>query len=318
VSGYRRAASPGMLRFRARILGEIRAFFAARGVLEVETPALSRSAATDLHLDSVAAELASLGRRWLHTSPEFAMKRLLADGIGDCYQICRVFRDGELGRWHQPEFTILEWYRVGWDEQALMDEVEALLHAVLGTRTSVRISYRDAFVAALGVDPWVGPAPLAAALKACSIDVPADTGDDALLDLAFGAVVAPGLDPERVTFVHDFPPAQAALAQIRPGRPPIAARFEAFARGLELANGWAELTDPAEQARRFERERQERVRQGRYVPECDEDFLAALERGLPESAGVAIGLDRLVAAAARAHSLAEVLGFVHEDGGVRD
>ena len=191
---YAATASHDTLRRRAAILAAIRGFFAARGVLEVETPALSTAGAPDPALESVVAQVASLGPRpqYLHTSPEFAMKRLLAAGSGDIYQICRVFRDDELGRWHQPEFTLLEWYRVGWDEQRLMDEVEALIGAALAAAgrpsppRSVRTRYADAVRAALGAGPETSTAELAARLAASGIDVPRGLGHDALLDLALG------------------------------------------------------------------------------------------------------------------------------------
>jgi elongation factor P--(R)-beta-lysine ligase len=266
-----RTATLETLRLRAEMLARVRAFFAARGVLEVETPLLSPAAASDPALESIAAHVGSLGAiRYLHTSPELAMKRLLASGAGDIYQICAVFRDGEIGRWHQPEFTMLEWYRLGFDDDRLMDEVEAL-----------------------------------------GVDVPPGLDDDALLDLAFAVGVAPALPREAWTFVHEFPASQAALARIKPSHPAVAARFELFASGLELANGFAELTDAREQRRRFEADREVRRTRGLPLNPIDEDFLAALEQGLPECAGVALGFDRLVAVAAGLPSLAEAVAFAH-------
>lgn len=329
MSGFRRAASARMLRARATMMAQIRAYFAARGVLEVETPTLSRAGITDLHLEPLVTQITGSGRRFLHTSPEYAMKRLLADGLGDIYQICRVYRDGELGRWHQPEFTMLEWYRIGHDEQQLMDEVESLLKSLLpdGTR-SRRIAWRQALAAASGVDADAGtsarrhsrsiPGPdssadeLAMMLRERGCDVPAGLSSGAVLDLAFSSLVVPALDPTVLTFVYDFPAQQAALARLKPGSPPVAARFEAFFGGLELANGFAELTDSAEHRRRFAREADQRAAVGRAAVPLDEDFLAALERGLPECAGVAVGLDRLFAAALGASDLSEVMAFVHD------
>src|SRR5690606_35625685 len=229
------------LRRRAGILAAIRRFFAARGVLEVETPALSAAGVSDLHLEHVTAHAHALGgparTLYLHTSPEYAMKRLLAAGGGDIYQMGRVFRDDELGRWHEPEFVLLEWYRVGWTDAELMDEVAALFAEVLQpARGPVFVRYADAFRDALGCDALAdAPATLAAGLAAAGIDVPAGLTRDALLDLGFAAAVAPRFDAGAVTFVHDFPPSQAALARLRPGPPPVAARFEAFYGGLELA-----------------------------------------------------------------------------------
>jgi elongation factor P--(R)-beta-lysine ligase len=324
---YSRAATLATLRLRADVLARIRAFFAARGVLEVETPALSPSGVSDLALESVTAEVQSLGARrlYLHTSPEYAMKRLLASGSGDIYQLARVFRDDELGRWHQPEFTLLEWYRVGWDELELMTEVEQLLRATLmlattapaveelrafAPRGAVRVTYGEACVRELGLAPTSPTPSLVAAIRGRGVDVPAGLGHDAVLDLAFSTVLAPGFAPDALTFVHDYPASQAALARLKPGPAPVAARFEVFARGIELANGFAELTDAAEQRGRFEAELDARRRAGRAAPPLDEELLAALER-LPPCAGVAIGVDRLVALAAGADSVAAAMSFAH-------
>jgi lysyl-tRNA synthetase class 2 len=301
------------LRRRAALVASVREFFAARGVLEVETPALSRAGVSDLALESVIAAVRSLGgTHYLHTSPEYAMKRLIAAGSGDIYQICRVFRDDELGRWHQPEFTMLEWYRVGWDELALMDEVAELLLALFGRGdwTVRRRTYTECLRDCVGAEPTDDSATLAARLAALGIDVPRGLDHDALLDLAFGAVVAPRLGARTLTLVHDYPASQAALARLK-GDPPVAARFEAFAGGLELANGFCELTDAVEQRRRFEAQLAIRRAAGRPVPPLDEDLLAALERGLPPCAGVAVGLDRVIAVALRVEGLDEVLPFPH-------
>ena len=313
---YRLTAATDTLRLRARMLARTRAFFAARGVLEVETPALSEAAPTDPALESVEAAVGALGRaQYLHTSPELAMKRLLAAGVGDMYQICRVFRDGELGRWHQPEFTMLEWYRVGWDDDRLMDEVEALVRDALGETARAwpaeRVTYRHAFDRALGVDPLRDAQGVGARLAEHGVDVPPGLDADALLDLALSVVIVPGFARDALTFVHDYPPTQAALARIKPGEPPVAARFELFAGGLELANGFFELTDAREQRRRFESDRAVRRRRGQRTPPLDEDFLAALEQGLPACAGVALGFDRLVAVAGALPSLADAVAFAH-------
>jgi elongation factor P--(R)-beta-lysine ligase len=314
---YARAGSLEALRARARMLARIRAFFAARGVLEVETPALSSAGVSDLALDSVLASARSLGVTplYLHTSPEYAMKRLLADGAGDIYQIGRVFRDDELGRWHQPEFTLLEWYRIGFDDVRLMDEVEALLRDALaedGTAwRSERVSYRDALARSLGVDSEASNAEIAASLDERGVDVPQGLAQDALLDLAFASIVVPSFAADTLTFVWNYPASQAALARLKVGTPTVAARFEVFARGIELANGFHELTDAAEQRRRFENEIVARRRLGRHVPPLDEAFLDALARGLPDCAGVAVGLDRLVALALGADGIAHAMAFVH-------
>jgi elongation factor P--(R)-beta-lysine ligase len=292
------------------MLSRVRQFFGERDVLEVETPALSKAGVTDLHLESVSAKLRSLGVCYLHTSPEYAMKRLLAAGSGDIYQICRVYRDGELGRWHQPEFTLLEWYRVGFDESMLMDEVERLLGLLLSPAGVRRTSYGAAFRELLGIDPHADLTALPAALRGRGIDVPDALEPNALLDLAFAEAIGPSLDPAQLTFIYDFPASQAALARVKPGNPPVAARFEAFAGGLELANGFAELTDPREQRARFQAELEQRRRQGRPMPPLDEAFLADLEH-LPPCAGVAVGLDRVVAVAGRLGDVASAMSFAH-------
>ncbi len=311
---YTLSATGALLRERAALLGRIRAFFAERGVLEVETPALSAAGISDPAIESVTADLG--GRRhWLHTSPEYAMKRLLAAGVGDCYQICRVFREGELGRWHQPEFTMLEWYRVGWDETALMDEVEELIERAMEdsilSRPGTRLSYARAFERRLGINPQGELSGLPDRLADFGIDVPDGLDRDALLDLAFSEAVAARFEPGVLTFIHDYPASQAALAAIKPQTPPLAARFEAFAGSIELANGFRELTDAAEQRARFEKEIETRRARGQAVAPLDEAFLEALEQGLPPCAGVAVGVDRLVALGAGLDNVADAMSFAH-------
>jgi lysyl-tRNA synthetase class 2 len=318
---YARGASIDTLRQRAAMLEAIRAFFAARGVLEVETPALSSAGVTDPAIESVVAAVRSLGAapQYLQTSPEFAMKRLLAAGSGDIYQLCRVFRDDELGRWHQPEFTMLEWYRVGWDEQRLMTEVAELIEASLASVDSgeprerqrvVRLSYAEAVEAALGIGPGAPTAELAAALEKQRVDVPRGLSHDAVLDLAFGTVVLASFDAAAVTCVYDYPASQAALARVKATSPPVAARFEVFSGGIELANGFHELADAVEQRRRFVKDIEARRAAGRDAPPLDEDLLLALP-ALPDCAGVALGVDRLVALAAGHDNLAAALAFAH-------
>ena len=311
---YTLSATGALLRERAALLGRIRAFFAERGVLEVETPALSAAGISDPAIESVTADLG--GRRhWPHTSPEYAMKRLLAAGVGDCYQICRVFREGELGRWHQPEFTMLEWYRVGWDETALMDEVEELIERAMEdsilSRPGTRLSYARAFERRLGINPQGELSGLPDRLADFGIDVPDGLDRDALLDLAFSEAVAARFEPGVLTFIHDYPASQAALAAIKPQTPPLAARFEAFAGSIELANGFRELTDAAEQRARFEKEIETRRARGQAVAPLDEAFLEALEQGLPPCAGVAVGVDRLVALGAGLDNVADAMSFAH-------
>jgi lysyl-tRNA synthetase class 2 len=315
---YAPGASLPTLRQRAAVLAAVRSFFAARGVLEVETPALSSAGATDPALESIVARARSLGTQYLQTSPEFAMKRLLAAGSGDIYQMCRVFRDDELGRWHQPEFTLLEWYRVGWDEQRLMTEVAELIVSALAAvapaastaRPIVRLSYAQALSGALGAQPDAPTAELVRLLDRQGIDAPIGLDHDAVLDLAFGTVVLASFDASAVTLVYDYPASQAALARVKPTTPPVAARFEAFSGGIELANGFHELKDAAEQRRRFVADIERRRAAGRDAPPIDEQLLSALP-SLPDCAGVALGFDRLVALATGRSELAAVLAFAH-------
>ena len=307
------------LRLRARMLETVRRHFAASGALEVETPTMVQAGVTDVHLESLEVHRADGTRAgFLHTSPEYAMKRLLAAGAPDIWQLCRVFREGERGRRHNPEFTMVEWYRLGIDHHALMDDVERLLRALIETARPVgptrRVTYRDAFVESLGLDPLVAPLDaIRAALSGKGVDVPQSVAGerDALLDLAMSLAVAPAFAPDAITFLYDFPASQAALARIRG---PVASRFEAFWGGLELANGFHELGDADEQARRFEADRAERTHRGQPDREPDLRFIAALAAGLPPCAGVAMGLDRVVMIAAGADSIDDVIAFPVERG----
>ncbi len=319
---WRPSADLSVLRLRAELLAQIRAFFAARGVLEVETPALSAAAITDPHLASFNTCYSGPGSQhgrplYLHTSPEFAMKRLLAAGSGCIYQIARVFRDGEAGSRHNPEFTLLEWYRVGFDHHRLMDEVAELVGMLLAGRLALaepeRLSYRQIFQHHLNLDPHRATvADLAACAETRNVSIP--TGmplddPDPWLDLLLTHCVEPRLGSGRLTFVHDYPASQAALARLRPDDPPVGERFELYINGIELANGFHELGDTVEQRHRFAQENAARRAAGLPIMPMDEHLLAALEFGLPDCAGVALGFDRLVMLATRKTSLAEVLAF---------
>jgi len=307
---------------RAELLARARAFFAARGVLEVETPALSAAAITDPHLASFRTVYSGPGPRhgrtlYLHTSPEFPMKRLLAAGSGCIYQIARVFRDGEAGHRHNPEFTLLEWYRVGFDHHRLMDEVAELVTELLAGRLALadpeRLSYRQLFQRHLNLDPHrASVVELAACAETRGMPIPPGMPTDQTdpwLDLLLTHWIEPRLEPGRLIFVYDYPVSQAALARLRPGDPPVGERFELYVNGLELANGFHELGDADEQRRRFEMENAARRTQGLPVMPIDEKLLLAIEAGLPDCAGVALGFDRLVMLAAGKASLAEVLAF---------
>lgn len=306
------------LRLRAQINALIRRFFQQRQVMEVETPILSEAGNTDPNIASFHLEFS--GRtdrasrtRWLRTSPEFGMKRLLAAGVGDCYELGRVFRDGEAGGRHNPEFTLLEWYRVGWDHHQLMDEVAALLRAAMalvGRTMTVEIaSYRDMYNRHLDVDPMTdAESALRAALGDIRIDPAGLTRDD-WLDLLMTHRIQPSFRADHLTVVHDYPASQSALARIRAGDPPVAERFECYLGALELANGYHELTDAHEQRQRFDRDLGARAQRGEAVPPMDAKLLAALEHGLPQCAGVALGVDRLLMAMLGTDHIDEVLAF---------
>ncbi|MDR3414986.1 MAG: EF-P lysine aminoacylase EpmA [Nevskia sp.] len=308
---WRPRASNGVLQARARFYLAIRSYFGRAGVLEVETPILSAAATVDPHIDSFATR----ENLWLQTSPEFAMKRLLAAGSGPVYQIARVFRREEAGRHHNPEFSLLEWYRPGWDHLRLMQELEDLLRGcgVPGQAPWSRISYRDAFLRHAGLDPF--ECGLEQLRQACAGQLNLDGGlrqesdRDLYLDLLMSSRVGPRLGCDGPEFLYDFPASQAALARVRPGDPPLAERFELFWQGVELANGFHELTDAVEQRQRFERDRARRAAEGREAPPYDDRLIAALEAGLPRCAGVALGLDRVLMLMLGLPSVAETLCF---------
>jgi len=321
MNDWKPSATFTALRLRARLYQAIRAFFAERDVLEVETPLLSQSGNTDPNI--VSFELRFSGRtdggprtRWLRTSPEYPLKRLLAAGLGDCYELGRVFRDGEAGGRHNPEFTMLEWYRVGWDHDRLIDEVATLVQVALAmvgrSATMQRISFRELYLQRLQVDPFTADdATLRAALGGIDIDPRGLVRDD-WLDLLMTHRLQPAFDPDRLLAVYDYPASQCALARIRPDDPPVAERFEAYLGPLELANGYHELGDAGEQRTRFDRDRD--VRRGRRdaVPPLDERLLSALQAGLPDCAGVALGVDRLLMAMTGSDRIADVLAFPFE------
>jgi elongation factor P--(R)-beta-lysine ligase len=301
------------------MLAAAREFFAKRGVLEVETPILSAAAVSDPQIESLATRVAGMAApAYLCTSPEYAMKRLLAAGSGDIYQICKVFRDGERGRWHNPEFTMIEWYRVGMDDSALMSELEMLVRALLAPERqpapAERLSYSAALVRHAGVDAFASSeSELRKAAERHGIFCDAKLDRDATLDLLMGLVVGPRLGRERPCFICDYPASQAALARLKPphprGAPPVAARFELYLDGVELANGFHELVVEREQRARFTQELQSRRARGQAQPPLDENLLAALAAGMPDCSGVALGFDRLVAIALGADRLADAMAF---------
>ncbi|MCF6218299.1 MAG: EF-P lysine aminoacylase GenX [Gammaproteobacteria bacterium] len=320
--GWSPSATLENLKKRASILSEIRMFFTSRAVLEVETPILSRAALSDPSIESFSTRYVgpgvSQGRDfYLQTSPEFAMKRLLASGCGAIYQICKVFRQGESGQRHNPEFTMLEWYRPGWSHHQLMLEVEALVCELLAPYRDLaateRVTYQSAFLSHVGVDPFFATLD---ELKACAeglgISISWKSGDttrDEWLDLILSHAIEPHLGLGRLTFLCDYPPSQAALAVVRPGKPDVAERFELYLEGVELANGFHELVDAEEQRQRFEGDIVRRRESGLVQNPLDEAFLSALSSGMPPCAGVALGLDRLLMLACDVDSIEKVMAF---------
>lgn len=306
------------LRQRARLNALIRHFFAERDVLEVETPIMSAAGNTEPNIEGFHTRFsghvdAGSAQRWLRTSPEYPLKRLLAAGVGDCYELGRVFRNGEAGGRHNPEFTMLEWYRLGWDHHRLIDETITLVQeslALVGRpRASVRIvSYRDLFLQAVALDPFLADeSQLRAGLGDVGIAPDGLTRDD-WLDLLMTHRIQSQFAVDAITVIHDWPASQAALAKIRPGTPPLAERFELYLGPVELANGYHELNDAHEQRQRFARDLAVRAARGAEQPPLDEPFLAALP-SLPACAGVAVGVDRLLMALAGTPRIADVLAF---------
>jgi lysyl-tRNA synthetase class 2 len=321
---WRPTASLDALRLRATLLARLRAWFEREEVLEVDTPALSCAAATSPQLASFTSRYHGPGARhdallYLHTSPEFPMKRLLAAGSGSIYQICKVFRDGEYGPRHNPEFTLLEWYRTHHDHLDLMNDVERLLTTVLDgifpIRNVFHWRYRDLFREFIQLDPFNTTVPeLQAVLESRLALVPVGMQDadlDSWLDLVMTHIIEPRLGAGLI-FVRDYPVTQSALARLRPGNPPVASRFEAYLNGVELANGFHELADVHEQRMRFDYENRMRVQIGLPAMPLDEQLQAALAEGLPDCAGVALGLDRLLMVVSGAERLADVLSFDFE------
>ena len=320
MSDWRPSAGFEDLRLRAALNALVRRYMHERGVVEVETPVLSVAGNTEPNIASFALEFS--GRtdgaprtRWLRTSPEHPLKRLLAAGFGDCYELGRVFRDGEAGGRHNPEFTMLEWYRVGWDHRALVDECAGLVLQALAltgrAATVVRTGYRALYRDRLGVDPATAPIDaLSAALGDVAID-PAGLERDDWLDLLMTHRLQPAFPEGQLLAVLDFPASQCALARLRqePDGTAVAERFELYLGPLELANGYHELADAAEQGARFDRDRQRRAARGQAAPPRDEHLLAALASGLPDCAGVALGMDRLLMAMLGTDRIADVLAF---------
>jgi lysyl-tRNA synthetase class 2 len=318
-SDFLPTASWDRLRLRAELLARTRAFFAARGFLEVETPLLSADVVIDRHLDPLSVVLPRDPRRpevgqnlWLQTSPEFGMKRLLAAGADAIYQITRAFRAGEAGALHNPEFTIVEWYRRGDAMADGMQLLSDLAEVLLGFGPAERVSYAEVFEAHARINPHrATPAELAELARSRGISFSAGLADsdrDGWLNLLLAHLVEPHLGLARPTLVYDYPAGQAALAQVD-GEEPVAKRFELYARGIELANGYQELLDPEIFRARNQTANAQRIADGKPPLPLDSRLLQAMEHGLPACTGVALGFDRAVMLAAGATSVADVMAF---------
>lgn len=298
-------ASLKNLTLRANSVQKIRDFFRQRGVLEVETPQWLTSVAPELHQDPIACCQGG----FLHSSPETSMKRLLAAGSGPIYQICRAFRADELGRYHNPEFTMLEWYRPGWSYKKLMKEVEKLVVELLApTEKTLYLTYRQAFLQYANVDPFVDREDTL--LRALQENPPNNLDREGMLDLLLTQRLETALKKRGgMVFLYDYPPHAAAMAQIDSGITPVARRFELYLEGVELANGYQELTDAKEQRNRLLKTNEQRHLLGKSPLPIDENFMQAMYHGLPDCSGVALGLDRLIMVLAGVDTIGEVMAF---------
>ncbi len=304
-----------MLQARAELLSTLRQFFFQRSVMEVDVPVLARSSVTDINIESIPANIYSESG-YLQTSPEYFMKRLLSQGAGDIFCLGKAFRNGEQGCRHNPEFSLLEWYRCGWDEHQLMDEIAELISLVFAARSSqplaiTKRTYGDCFSQILGIDPH-GADLVELQENAVAASSDSWTGESRAncLDLLFSQLVEPQL-PSGLVFVYDYPACQSALAQLHndtQGRQ-VSRRFEVFLNGLELANGYFELTDIAEQQQRFDGDNAQRIEASKPQIPVDRHLLAALDHGMPSCAGVAMGVDRLLMQLEGADSITQVMPF---------
>ena len=306
---------------RAAVIATVREFFNVRNVLEVETPALSQGTVTDVYLDALTCEYNFLAESsidesdtlYLQTSPEYHMKRLLASGYGCIYQIAKAYRHEEFGRYHNPEFTMLEWYRIGFNQFDLMSEVVELLKSVLACNEPLLTSYQDIFIKTVAIDPLTATFNELCELLTQhekSADWLIESGDtDQLLQFIFTEIIEPTIGINEPQFIYNFPVAQASLAKISEDDSRVAERFECYYQGIELANGFNELTDANEQLKRFQEDNSKRQAQGLPERPIDKRFIAALSHGLPQCSGVALGIDRLVMLAIDAKSISEVQSF---------
>jgi len=308
---WRPTAAIETLRKRAQILEKIRRFFSERHVLEVETPLLCQHTVTDPYLQSLSSKC--YGKDFfLQTSPEYCMKRLIAAGSGCIYQICKAFRADEFGRYHNPEFTILEWYRINYNHFDLMNEADQLLQLILGCEPAEKMSYQDLFIKYLKIDPLI--ATLEQLTTCCQhnrIQLPdnVDLTIDLILQVLMSDAIEPKIGLDKPIFIFHYPKNQAALSKIHPPDPRVSERFEIYYSGLELANGFHELTNAQEQQKRFEENNLQRKKL--QLPEfpIDKNLIAALNQNFPKCSGIALGVDRLVMLATQKVSISDVIGF---------
>ncbi len=312
-SDWKPLVSQQGLEARAFLNAQIRKFFAARNVLEVETPIINFFTVTDPHIDSISVNKVK-HVAFLHTSPEYAMKRLLADFKRDIYQLCKVFRAAEVGKYHHPEFTMLEWYRVGWSYQDLIHEVDELIASLLQNKINLSqtkiFTYQDIFIDYCGFDPWQAKQlDYSHACDRAGISPSTKLSNQEYQELLLDQVIAQQLPKDRLTFIYDYPAQQAALAKLNSAG--MAERFELYLGNIELANGFQELTNAQEQLARFEADNQMRQKSGKEKVVIDKKFIAALKAGLPYSAGVALGVDRLLMLILGIAEIRDVLVFPH-------
>ena len=304
-----------ILKDRAHMFQKVRHFFSQKNIMEVDTPMLGKAAPIDMHIDVMTIPFKDGKKGFLHTSPEYAMKRLLSMGCPDIYQMSHVFRDGEIGDFHNPEFSMVEWYRLGVPFDSLIEEtLEFILLFLENVKTSY-FSYREAFIEFANVDYVTATTDdLIACCKKHQMHLPKDAGlwtKDTLLQFIMGFIIEPKL--QTLTVIKDFPATQSALAQtIMKKDEPVAERFEVYFKGTELANGFHELTDPVEQRKRLHEQNCFRKKMGKEELPLDENFLKALEKGLPDSCGVAIGFDRLMLLRHKKKKLEDILPFSWE------
>jgi len=319
MTPWRPTSGPDCARRRAEILRRLRSYFDRESILEVDTPALSPAAVSDVHIESLSVRSSlAAAPLYLHTSPEFCMKRLLASGYPDIYSVCRVFRDNEVGQRHQPEFTMVEWYRLGFGLDDIINDTLGAIASALGDQSlvggAVTTDYREVFATICGVDPLNASISELAKLADADQDLRRVLGDerDSWLDLLMTMRVAPSFATEKLTVVKHYPASQAALARLCPDNNQVADRFEVFMGTLELANGYVELTDAQTQSTRIASDQSTRTRQGKPLRPHDRHLIAALDSGLPACAGVAMGLERLQMMHDRTDDIRDVIPFPFE------